>query len=253
MPSTFLKTLILCLFTALLSLAANAQEKNIDTQFNSWYMYFGNHRISEKFGIHSEYQYRRHGLISDWQQSLLRVGLDWHVAPNTMITGGYGWIRSFPYGEQPIAFTFDEHRIWQQLILNHSTGRFYFQHRYRIEQRFLERITADTNGDPVDDGYVFRNRARYRFFVAIPISRKELADNTLFAAFYDEVFLGFGKGIRRNVLDQNRLFLALGWRSNKDFNVQFGYLNHFVFKADGINQERNHTLQLAVTRNLDFR
>jgi hypothetical protein len=37
------------------------------------------------------------------------------------VTGGYGWIRSFPYGEQPIVETFDEHRIWQQLVTKSVT------------------------------------------------------------------------------------------------------------------------------------
>jgi hypothetical protein len=78
-------------------------------------------------------------------------------------------------------------------------------------------------------------------------------DVTLFLAIYDEVFIGFGKGIGANVLDQNRLFAALGWRFNSDSNIQLGYLNQFVFKADGQRAERNHTLQAALTYNIDFR
>ena len=56
-----------------------------------------------------------------------------------MLTAGYGWIRSFPYGEQPIAETFDEHRIWQQLITQSQTGRLKWLHRYRVEQRYMDR------------------------------------------------------------------------------------------------------------------
>ncbi len=227
--------------------------KNIVTQYNGWYMYFGNHRVSEKLSIHTEYQWRRHDWITDWQQSLLRAGLDWHVNNAFMLTGGYGWIKSFPYGEQPIPFSFNEHRIWQQLVLQQNTGRLYFHHRYRLEQRFLESISADTNGNPQEDGYNFRNRARYRLFLTVPLSRSELKDNTLFIGVYDEVFLGFGKGIGKNILDQNRLYFALGWRFNKDYNIQLGYLNHYVVKADGINHERNHTLQIGLTYNLDLR
>ena len=78
-------------------------------------------------------------------------------------------------------------------------------------------------------------------------------DQTLFLAFYDEVFLGFGKGIRANVLDQNRLYSALGWRFNAHTNLQLGYLNQYVFKPNGTSSERNHTLQFAITHNFDFR
>ena len=89
--------------------------------------------------------------------------------------------------------------------------------------------------------------------VTVPISKKSMTDNTLFIGVYDEVFLGFGEGIGKNVLDQNRLYLALGWKFNKQTNVQVGYLNHFVLKGNGINAERNHTAQIALTYNLDFR
>ena len=79
-----------------------------------------------------------------------------------------------------------------------------------------------------------------------------MEDNTLFFATYEEVFLGFGNGISKNILDQNRLYFALGWRCDKDFNVELGYLNHRVIKSDGEHSENNHTLQLAVTYNLDL-
>ncbi|MFM7725664.1 MAG: DUF2490 domain-containing protein, partial [Flavobacteriales bacterium] len=89
--------------------------------------------------------------------------------------------------------------------------------------------------------------------LTVPLSRKEMVDNTLFVAAYDELFLGFGKGIARNVLDQNRLYFALGWRFNAACNIQFGYLNQYIIKKDGVMVERNHTIQLGVTYNLDWR
>jgi hypothetical protein len=220
------------------------------SQFNSWWMYFGNHSLTEKLGLHTEYQFRRSDFASEWQTSLMRVGLDYHLPNKSMATAGYGWIVNFPYGEQPIAVKYTEHRIWEQFVIQQQVHRFYFHHRYRLEQRFLENVSLDSNGQPVKDGYRFRQRARYRLLVTVPVSRKQLEDNTLFVAAYDEVFLGFGKGIQRNILDQNRLFFALGWRFDKDFNVQLGYLNHYVIKGDGLHQENNHTLQAGITYNL---
>ncbi len=235
------------LFTSLFLHAQTA------THTNSWWMYFGNHRLNDKLGLHTEYQFRRHDIVSDWQQSLMRVGLDYHLPKKAMVTAGYGWIVSFPYGEQPIPAKFTEHRIWQQLVLQQNIGRFNFQHRYRLEQRFLENVSLDVVGNKVVDGHRFRQRARYRFFLAVPISNKTMEDNTLFFSTYEEVFLGFGKGIQRNILDQNRLYFALGWRFNKDVNVQLGYLNHYVIKGDGDHREMNHTLQCGLTYNLDLR
>lgn len=228
-------------------------QKEVVSQWNGWYMYFGNHRLTEQWGLHTEYQWRRSEIIKKWQQSLARVGVDYRVNNQIMVSGGYGYIISFPYGEQPIAHKFDEHRIWQQLILNHSSGRVYFNHRYRLEQRWLENVIDDGNGETTTDGYRYANRVRYRFMVNVPLNNSTMQPNTLFISVYDEVFLGFGKNIALNILDQNRLYGALGYQFSNAGNVQFGYLFHKVIKGDGVRMENNHTLQLALFYNMDFR
>lgn len=241
-----------CSLIAILLLASNgyvvAQTVN---QFNSWWTYSGNHKLTEKIGLHTEYQFRRNNFIDEWQQSLMRVGVDYYLPNKASVTAGYGWIVSYPYGEQPINATFTEHRIWQQFILQEQLGRFYFHHRFRLEQRFLENV-ASNNGVVSSDGYRFRQRGRYRFLVTVPLTKKTLEDNTLFLAAYDEPFLGFGKGIKTNILDQNRAYIGLGWRFNKNVNVQLGYLNHRVNKSDGLHIENNHTLVVGLTYNIDF-
>jgi hypothetical protein len=245
--------IVLHLFIFLTVFGKLSAQKDISSQTHAWVMYFGNHRLSDQWGLHTEYQWRRADLFNDWQQSLLRLGVDYYVKSGSQFTAGYGWIRSYQYGEQPVGHNFNEHRIWEQLILKSKAGRFDFQHRYRLEQRFLENWVKDASGNYALDGFLFRQRVRYRFLLTIPITRKEMQDNTLFLAIYDEPFLGFGKGIAKNILDQNRLYLALGWRFNPNCNIQLGYLNQFVVKKDGIQAERNHTLQIGFTYNLDLR
>lgn len=234
------------------SIFTSISQKQISSQTHAWAMYTGNHKFSEKWGIHTEYQWRRSDLFQDWQQSLLRLGIDYYGKNNDQYTLGYGWIKSFEYGDQPIAHFTNEHRIWEQFILKNKVGRVDFQHRYRFEQRFIENWIKDSKGEFNQDGFLFRQRVRYRFLVTVPISRKEMKDNTLFLAIYDEPFLGFGKGIGKNILDQNRLYGAIGWRFNKNLNIQLGYLNQYIVKADGIKSERNHTLQIGITYNLQL-
>lgn len=69
----------------------------------------------------------------------------------------------------------------------------------------------------------------------------------------DEVFLGFGKRIGKNVLDQNRFITAFGYQFNKDFNIQLDYLNQCMIKADGMHMEGNHTIWSCVVYNLDLK
>jgi len=99
---------------------------------------------------------------------------------------------------------------------------------------------------------IFRQRVRYRALVFIPLTKKKMQNNTLFLNLNNEVFIGFGKGIGKNVIDQNRFNTALGWRFNNNFNIQIGYLNQYVIKSDGIKTERNHTLLTGLTYNMDF-
>jgi hypothetical protein len=242
--------IVLFLLTVANSLFA---QKNISDQNHGWIMFFGNHRLTNKISLHTEYQWRRADVFSSWQQSLTRVGVDYRVADNVTFTVGYGYIVTWPYGEFPVALKFDEHRLWQTLTLTQRTGRFYFNHRFRLEQRWVENVVTSANNPPAIDGYSFKERIRYRFLVNVPLNKKNLEPGAVFLSVYDEPFLQFGYHFGANFLDQNRLYGAIGYVLNSHCNVQAGYMQQTVVKNDGFKIERNHTLQLAVTYNFDFR
>jgi hypothetical protein len=229
-------------------------QKSFSNQQHAWISYIGNHKLSNKFSLHTEYQWRRNDYFNNWQQSLTRVGIDYHVNPNLSVTAGYAWILTFPYGEQPILNEFNEHRIWQQLTFkNKFESKFRIidvQHRYRLEQRLIENYIKSDNGEIVKGENIFRQRIRYRVQMYIPLNKKSMTDKIIFLNVNDEIFLGFGEGIGKNVLDQNRFNAALGWKFNSNFNVQFGYLNQYVIKSDGINIERNHTFLTSINYNM---
>lgn len=223
-----------------------------DEQFCTWYMYFGNHRLSDRVGIHTEYQWRRMGLGESWKQSLLRLGLDYHPNARIVLTGGYGHIRTFQYGLQPSDYVFNEHRIWEQIFIKSLIGRLSMSHRLRIEQRFIERKVLQSNEEYSLSGFRYTNRIRYRIFTAVPLKVDHLTDNTAFIAFYDEIMFGFGGGMTGN-FDQNRFYLGLGWNFTRNFNLQAGYLNQFIRKPDGLNPEQNHVLQIGLQYDIDLR
>ena len=214
-------------------------QTTIDDQLHGWVVYQGNHKLNEQWDLHTEYQWRRADGFADWQQSLARVGLDYKLNPNCTVTGGYAWVVSYPYGSQPIANRTNENRVWQQVILKQPIGNLQVQHRYRLEQRWI-----DTQ---------FKQRIRYRAQCIIPLQKTYLEQSKgLFMNVNDEVFLGFGKDIGKNILDQNRFIVALGYKVNPNFNFQMGYLNQFVVKSNGIQMERNHTLWTSIVYNIDF-
>ena len=64
----------------------------------NWIMYFGQNRMSDNWSIHSEVQYRNHTAAPvNIEQLLLRAGMNYHFAPNILISGGYGFIASHDY------------------------------------------------------------------------------------------------------------------------------------------------------------
>lgn len=210
---------------------------------NSWLMYFGNHKISESWGIHAEVQLRRHNILSDPQQLLIRGGLEYYLNNGNRITVGYGFIKTHPYGEFAVANDFPEHRIWQQFITWQSFNKFKLLHRYRLEQRFIgSAATGKMNGGR------YENRIRYLLKVTHPLT--DSWKRNLFLSAYDELFVNFGKEVGYNLFDQNRAYVALGADIRPRLKVELGYLYQLVqlrnldtTLSPRNRIENNHTLQ----------
>lgn len=198
------------------------------SDLGAWYMYFGNNKISKKLNWHNEVQYRNFDGIGDLEQLLIRTGIGYDLTENNNnVLLGYGFILSQPYanGEKRENI---EHRIFQQYITKQKFGRFNIQHRYRLEERFLE-----------DD---FRMRFRYMLGLNIPITQKEMLPKTLYASVYNEVFLHFDSP----VFDRNRVYGALGYVINKNMRIEAGYMNQ-------IQENRNRgQIQIGFYNNIPF-
>lgn len=218
---------------------------------NAWLMYFGNHKLSTRIGLHAEVQWRRHDVVSDDQQLLLRTGLDYYLKDNSRFTLGYAFIKTYPYGAFAVPHAFPEHRIWQQFFTVQTLGKTRLAHRYRLEQRMI----GNASTGEMENGR-YENRFRY---MAKLTRNLTTGDKPLFLAIYDEVFINFGKDVAYNLFDQNRLYAALGFTISSTLKVEAGYLYQTVqlrsLELSGIAQnkiEDNHTLQLGIFSTLSF-
>ncbi|MEZ2415631.1 DUF2490 domain-containing protein [Muriicola sp. E247] len=204
-----------------------AQDTGED-DWGAWYMYFGTNQIAEKFSIHSEAQFRYYETAGNFNQLLLRTGLNYHINSNAIATFGYAYINTDnTFEEFENEVNFKENRIFQQFILKNKVGEFNFEHRYRLEQRFID------FGSFTDT----QHRARYRLQVTLPLT------DTFFLNAYDEVFLN----LQDDIFGQNRLYFAFGVHITENASLQVGYLkNHF-------NQINFDRFQLAIFFNPDLR
>ena len=173
----------------------------------NWIMYFGTNKISEKLSIHSEAQYRNHTISpTNIEQLLLRTGLNYHFKPNAFATLGYAHIGNYLFESDRKSPETEEHRIWQQFITTNSLGRVKFEHRYRLEERFIE-----------DE---FKTRFRYRLMLFIPLNKEKIETGALYLGVYDELFINNTTFF----FDRNRLYGGLGYQYARNIHFQMGLL-----------------------------
>lgn len=230
-----------------------------------WYGYFGDHKIAKKWSIHTEYQFRRTDFITNWQQSLARFGINYHLSDNVMFTIGYAQAQTFTYGILPIAKknsdnqdqSFPENRIYQALLLKNNTGIFEINHRMMFEQRFLGNV-YDTKNNRIENKSNFVMRFRYRFRIAMPIQGNTMDNNEFYLHAFDEILIGAGENVKNNIFDQNRFQLGIGYKLNKNCKIELGFLNQVVQKPTTYKStnlpvfEYNNGLLLGITYNIDF-
>lgn len=247
---------VVTILVVTMTIVEGKAQKLIQSQNNAWAWYVGNHRITDRLGLHTEYAWRRNDFFDTWMQSLARFAVDYNSKPGPQYAIGYCFVDTYEYGVQPTTYRFLEHRLFEQITTNQQIGRVHTSNRLRVEHRWLEnkRLNAeDVYVRAQDDPFIFRNRIRYRFILNLPLSRSTLSDHTLFLSLADEVFLNTGREIRLNAFDQNRITANLGWRIDSNRNLQVGYLNQYILKSDAKKAERNHTLQIGITWGLDLR
>jgi hypothetical protein len=212
------------------SFHAIAQNTRISTRNSiGWYNYFGTVKVNDKFSVHTEYQWRRTGIIKEWQQSLLRVGLNYQVSPGIQLRVGYGWIETFPYGEIPLnnfGKQFTEHRVFEAVTLSHKETLLNFSHRFMLEQRWVGRYSSATLDK--EDEFPLLQRMRYMFRMQVPLTGQTVQNRTAYIALYDEIFIGFGKNVNENIFDQNRIGVLAGYRFSDLFRIEAGYINQTV-------------------------
>ncbi len=200
----------------------------------SWLMFFNQARFHEKWSIHTEAQYRSFEITPNTDQIMLRVGANYHINNNYSASAGYAYVPNFAFDKENLkGVQVSENRTWQQFLMRNNLGRVNFEHRYRLEQRWLQ----SNNGDK------YLNRIRYLLRLTVPLNKKVIEKQTVFLTFYDELFIHFSS----TPFDRNRLYGAIGYQFLPNLNIQLGYLTQTV------NTTTKYYLQTAVFYNVDLR
>ncbi|QPH41846.1 DUF2490 domain-containing protein [Pedobacter endophyticus] len=219
-------------FMAIGKLSAQTQYQN-----SGWFMFLNNTKFNEKWGLQFDVQVRS---ADDWKyvrNTLVRPALQYFINDKNNVALGYLWQTTQSQSATAGNSFLHEHRIFEQYIFTHKLSSILASHRVRVEQRFIGRANED----------VFAQRFRYFFRLVQPLQKVESGfTKGAFVALQNEVFLNFQNKdkINNSVFDQNRAYLALGYRFSKKFDIEAGYLNQAVKNTN--NHTNNSIAQLAL-------
>ncbi|HRI20255.1 MAG TPA: DUF2490 domain-containing protein [Panacibacter sp.] len=151
--------------------------------FTGWYGYEGYHPFTEgkPWGFFGEgYIKRNHG-ITDRMQEFLRLGINYSLPNGNRITGGFAYQYNVPYDEVSESYNWGDYRIWEQYMIRKPKANGMWVHRFRMEQRWLERKSDPELAET--DELKFENTFRYLLRRTFTLNPK------VYAILYDEVHI----------------------------------------------------------------
>lgn len=218
-------TLLLLLF----SLISTFAQSPVEEKLGSWFTHFGNYKISDKFSTSALVQAWDYELADNFNFILYNLSLNYTVSTKVTTTLAYGYADIDSGFETNGPHTF-ENRLSEQIGYKHKLFELPIDHRFRVEQRFLNKLGPNT----------FHNRLRYRLGTKITLN------NTLFFRVHNEYITTIGTK-KVDAFSENRFYTALGINASKAVNIQFGYLNRAI---KGLSL---HRLQLGLFYKVDLR
>jgi len=216
------------LFT--MSLNTTFAQAPIEEKIGSWFTFVGHHKVAEKVSISALVQAWDYELVDNFNFILYNLSVNYAVTPKLTTSLAYGYADIDSGFETNGPHTF-ENRISEQLGYKHKVSKFPIDHRFRIEQRFLNKL------GPVN---TFHNRLRYRIGTKIPLNE------TLFIRIHNEYLTTIGSK-KVDAFSENRLYTAFGYKVSQSVNMQIGYLNRAI---KGLSLNR---LQLGLFYKVDLR
>lgn len=215
-----------------------------DDNHNAWLGYFSDAKIYRRWGLHAEFQYRRTHGLRDPQQYFYRTGVNYSASEKVMLTAGYTYLLSLPYGDYPDPGRTGERRLYEKIEIDQQAGRLALAHRYIQDQRWLH-----PQGEP---NFEFQHRSRYRLQLKFALTKPKIDPGALYALASEEIFVSYGHNAP-GFFDQNRLYGGLGYQFTKALALEASYLHQVVAHDDQVVFEDNRTVQVSLYFNPDFR
>lgn len=162
---------------------------------------------SHRFGMYAEVKVQTNEIkLDDYYHNEVKGGISYALSNNYIFLIGGGRYTTF-HPDNIADSVIIEDRIFEQLSFTSNLGRILFDHRYRMEQRWINEK--------------FRTSFRYKASVILPINHKTLQSRTIFLSAFDEISLG----LKAYSFERNRISASLGMQFSRTFTITAGWIN----------------------------
>lgn len=213
------KTLFISLILLLSAYQLSAQTKH---ENSGWFVVANSTKINENIGLIFDMQLLSSDHLAYLKNFIFRAGFNYAINKQNSVAVGYFINQSYSQnnelGGRSLKNPLNEHQIWEQYIKTQKINSVFAIHRLRLEQRFVEKNGAED---------IFAQRFRYFLRLIKPIQKtQEIFKKGAFAALQEEVFLNVQnkEEVNGSLFDQNRLYLAAGYRFSPKFDIDAGYV-----------------------------
>ncbi|MCG9881472.1 MAG: DUF2490 domain-containing protein [Bacteroidia bacterium] len=203
-----------------------------NNSLGSWNILNLKYKVSEKYTLFGEAQLRSLKFYDHFHYYEYKGGITYQPYSNATFSLGVGSYQTYKEGGNfELPKNNAEIRVWPQVILLQSVGRFQIEQRYRAEMRFT------SNG--------YRNRFRYRMELGKPFGNSDKGYKPYKISLSNELFFTNNEPY----FERNRFLIAWSYKPNKNSTLHIGYLHQFDYK---INDETGADfLQIGYSANLN--
>ena len=188
-----------------------------------WYVLNFNYHLTKSLALYSQVETRSQKVTNNFYHDEIQAGLAYQFPKHHSALLGFGEYENYTNpGNFKKPLSSKEYRIWEQFVINSNFGRVKIDHRYRIEQRWINNS--------------YRNGFRYRCNVIVPINHQTITPHTLFGSASEEVF--FSDKLPN--FQRNRVFGGFGFQFSKLFTLQAGFIHQYDFKLSNTGFASNY-------------
>ena len=180
----------------------------------SWFFLSHTQKVSKKWNALADVQLRSSDKIKRFETVLLRTAVAYEFNEEHSVALGYAYKSDWEEDILKLKYQM-EHRIYQQYLYSHNLKRTELNIRFRLEQRFVkEEKTFD-----------FSQRLRGFLSFQIPVAANNDFSKGVYTALQNELFVNVQhkENVNNHIFDQNRAYVAVGYRWNKKLDTEIGY------------------------------